>query len=165
MFRTPSPGDSRSVPLRKLLQGDRGEVRLCTSLQQREQKSQLQRSGIKLKNLAFYVWGDASLWAHWLQSFHMQLSYLGQSSFIVHLGSCILPGPQRSLWGLVASAGSQLWEPSFTFGGQKSLMTVTFLVSWHGRRYFHFRQVTHKNCIAPIIQPWMEKCFFLYNMN
>ena len=30
--------------------------------------------------------------------------------------------------------GSQFGEPSFTFGGQKSLMAVTFLV--YGRRYF-----------------------------
>ena len=55
------------------------------------------------------------------------------------------PAPQQSLWGLVASAGSQFWEPSFTFGGQKSLMAVTFLVYWHGKRRFHFTQVTHKN--------------------
>ena len=31
----------------------------------------------------------------------------------------------------------QFWETLFTFGGQKSLMTVTFLVYWYGRRYFH----------------------------
>ena len=39
MFRAPSLGDSISVPLRKLLQGGRGEYkgRLYTSLQQREQ--------------------------------------------------------------------------------------------------------------------------------
>ena len=32
----------------------------------------------------------------------------------------------------------QCWEPSFTFGGQKSLMPVTFLVYRCGRRCFHF---------------------------
>jgi len=32
----------------------------------------------------------------------------------------------------------QFWERSFTFGGQKSLMAVTFLVYWYGRSYFHF---------------------------
>ena len=37
MFRTPSLGDSISVTLRKLLEGGRGEVRLYTSLQQRQQ--------------------------------------------------------------------------------------------------------------------------------
>ena len=37
MFRTPSLGDSISVTLRKLLEGSRGEVRLYTSLQQRQQ--------------------------------------------------------------------------------------------------------------------------------
>ena len=69
MFRTPSPGDSISVALRKLLQGDGGEVRLCRSLQQREQE--VWTSKIKyLKNLAFCVWED--------YSFHMQLSYHGR---------------------------------------------------------------------------------------
>ena len=42
--------------------------------------------------------------------------------------SCIPHAPQQSLRGMAASAGSQFWEPSFTFGGQKSLMVVTFLV-------------------------------------
>ena len=40
--------------------------------------------------------------------------------------------------GVAASAGLQSGEPSFTFGGQKLLMAVTFLVSSYGRRYFHF---------------------------
>ena len=35
------------------------------------------KSDIKLRNLAFYVWEDASLWAHWLHSFHMDLNSLG----------------------------------------------------------------------------------------
>ena len=38
MFRTRNPGVSISVALRKLLQGGRREVRLYTSLQQREQR-------------------------------------------------------------------------------------------------------------------------------
>ena len=42
--------------------------------------------------------------------------------------SCIPLAPQQSLRGMAASAGSQFWEPSFTFGGQKSLIVVTFLV-------------------------------------
>ena len=38
MFRTQKPGDNNiSVALRKLLQGGREEVRMYTSLQQREQ--------------------------------------------------------------------------------------------------------------------------------
>ena len=54
----------------------------------------------------------------------------GQSCFFIHLkewqmaASRIPPAPQQS----PASTGSQLEEPSFTFGGQKSLMAVTFLV-------------------------------------
>ena len=48
------------------------------------------------------------------------------------------PAPQQSRWGAAASPGLQFWKPSFTFGGQKSLMAVTFLVYQYGRRYFHF---------------------------
>ena len=64
----------------------------------------------------------------------------GQSCFLVHLASCISPAPQQSLLRVAALAGSQFWEPSFTFGGQKSLMAVTFLVDEYGRRCFHFIQ-------------------------
>ena len=66
----------------------------------------------------------------------------GQSYFLVHLASCIPPAPQQSPCGVAASAGSLFWEPSFTFGGQKSLMAVTFLVYWYGRRYFHFTELS-----------------------
>ena len=41
------------------------------------------------------------------------------------------------------------WEPSFTFGGQKLLMAVTFLVYWYGRRYFHSTR-----------RKWVKFCFF-----
>ena len=39
---------------------------------------------------AFYVWEDASPWAHWIHSFHMHLTY----AFLVHLASRISPAPQ-----------------------------------------------------------------------
>ena len=42
--------------------------------------------------------------------------------------------------GVAASVGSQFGEHSFTFGGQKSLTVVTFLVYGYGRRYFHFME-------------------------
>ena len=48
----------------------------------------------------------------------------GQSCFLVHLASYIPPASQQSLWVVAASAGSQFWELSFTFGDQKSLMAV-----------------------------------------
>ena len=54
--------------------------------------------------------------------------------FLVHLkerqmaASRSPPAPQQSPWRVAASAGSQFGEPSLTFGDQKSLMAVTFLV-------------------------------------
>ena len=50
--------------------------------------------------------------------------------------SCLPPAPQQSPQGVVAPAGSQFGEPSFTFGGQKSLRAVTFLVYWYSRDIF-----------------------------
>ena len=58
----------------------------------------------------------------------------GPSSFLVHLkewqkaASCIPPVPLQSPWGVAAAARWQFGEASFTFGGQKPLMAVTFLV-------------------------------------
>ena len=44
---------------------------------------------------------------------------------------------------MAASTGSQFGEPTFTFGGQKLLMAVTFLVCSYGRRYCHFIMYTY----------------------
>ena len=61
MFGTPSLEDSISVALRKLFQGgmrgSQARYRFAT-------KGAGQRSGSKLRNLAPYVWEDASLWTH-----------------------------------------------------------------------------------------------------
>lgn len=77
MFWTQSPGDRISVALRKLLQGGRrGELGYIQACNKGSKQSEHQRLDIKLRNLAFYVWEDASLWAHWIHSFHMQLSSL-----------------------------------------------------------------------------------------
>ena len=83
-----------------------------------------------------------------------------KSCFLIHLkewqiaASCISPAPQQSPWGVAASAGSQFWETLFTFGGQKLLMAVTFLVYWYGRRYFHFT--------IPISFLYFRKIVYLY---
>ena len=56
---------------------------------------------------------------------------------------CFLHAPRTSAVtvGVAASAGSQFGEPSFTFGGQKSLMAVIILIYWYGRRYFHLTKI------------------------
>ena len=69
-----------------------GEVRLYTSLQQRE--SEHQRPGIKLRNLAVYVLEDVSLLAHCIHSFHMHLNYLG--SILFPCSPCFLHSPSFS---------------------------------------------------------------------
>ena len=65
MFRTQSPGDNISVALRKLLQGGRrgklGYIQVCNK---GSRQAEHQRSDIRLRSLAFYVWEDASLWTH-----------------------------------------------------------------------------------------------------
>ena len=118
----------KTAPKRQ--QGKSGCIQVCNK---GSRESEHQRSGVKLRNVAFYVWEDASLWTHWIQCFHMQLSYLGQPWFPVHLkerqtaAACIpqLLSNHHEGW---QHPLDQFWEPSFTAGDQKSLMAVTFLV-------------------------------------
>ena len=136
MFRTLIPGDSISVTLRKLVQGGRrgklGYIQVCNK---GSRQSVPGRSGIKLRNLAFCVWEDASLWTHWIHSFPTDPSCLGPTLF--PCPPCVLHSPSSLVVILVGGSipWSQLWEPSFTFGGQKSLMAVTFFVYWYGKRF------------------------------
>ena len=64
MFRTPKLGDSTSVTLRKLLKSGRRESQAVYKFATKGTVSQNSKDQvIKLRNLAFYVWEDASLWA------------------------------------------------------------------------------------------------------
>ena len=45
-------------------------------------ESEHQRTGIKLRNLAFCVWEDERLWSHWIHAFHMLLSYLSGANTV-----------------------------------------------------------------------------------
>ena len=64
MLRNLSLGDSISVGLRKLLQGGRRGSQAIYKLATKGTVSQNSKDQvIKLRNLAFYVWEDASLWA------------------------------------------------------------------------------------------------------
>ena len=104
------------------------------------------------------VWEDASLWAHWIHSFHMHFNNLGgKSCFLIiyilnslfttrsgRYGGWLLLafpwGPQQTPFGVVALAGSQafvpFWEPAFTFGGSKLQIAVTFFGHWYGKKCF-----------------------------
>ena len=53
--------------------GQPGYIQVCNK---GSRKSEHQRLDIKLKNLAFYLWENATLWAYWIHCFHMYLSLL-----------------------------------------------------------------------------------------
>ena len=88
-FRALSTGNSISVALRKLFQGGRrGSWAIYKFTTKRAGslniKDQVSRN--------FYVWENASLWPHWIYSFHMHLSHLGPilfpySPFFLHFPS------------------------------------------------------------------------------
>ena len=148
-----SLGYSISVALRKLLQGSRrgrqatykfatkteGSLNIKDFCEVKKEKSE-----IKLRNLALYVWEDASLWAPWIHPFPMHFSSLGSnpiSLFTLRGGRWLLLAFPQFLshhCGVAAFARLEVWEPSFTVWGQKSLMAAIFLVYWNGRKYFHF---------------------------
>ena len=118
MFRTLSQGDSISVALRKLLQGGgekSGHIQVCNK---GSRQSEHQRSGIKLRKLAFCVWEDASLWAHWIHFLHMHFSCLGPnpvSLFILLLAFPQLLSNHRGggsiSWIAVLGALIHIWRP------------------------------------------------------
>ena len=138
MFRTLSPGDGISVALRKLLQGGRRGSQVIYKFATKGAGSLNFKDQVS-RNLAFSFLEDASLWAHWIHSFHLH--------HLFPCSPCFLHSPSSSAITLGGGSvhWSQFWELSFTFGGQKSLMAVTFLVYWYGRRYFHFTM------------PWFQK--------
>ena len=118
MFRTPSPGDSRSVPLRKLLQGDRREVRLCTSLQQREQEVWISKIRYQVKECSILCMGRCKP----LGSLTSFLSYATQLSrpVLFHCSPWFLHSPRSSAisvgaggisWVAVMRALIHIWRP------------------------------------------------------
>ena len=141
-FRTRSLGDSISVALRKLLQGERSrrrEVRLYVSLQQREQGVRTSKIRYKLRNSAFYVWEDASLWSHWIHSFPTHLCYLGPILFscsLCFLHSCsssaITTGDVSICWITVLGAIIHIWRPEIADG-----CDISCLLIWQEIFLFH----------------------------
>ena len=125
MFRTLSPRDSISIALRKLLQGGRTWSQAIFKFAQKG------ASSIKLRNVAFFVWEDASLWAHWIHSFPIHLSYLWPILF--PCSACFLHSPSSSAitvgrgsipWMEVLGALIHIWRPKITDGCDISCLSV-----------------------------------------
>ena len=62
----------KTAPRRQ--EGKSAYIQVCNK---GSRQTEHQRSGIKLRKLALCFWEDASLWTHWIHSFHIQLSHLG----------------------------------------------------------------------------------------
>ena len=79
MFRTPSLRNSISVALTKLLRGvcRRGSQAIYKLAKKGAGSLNIRNQISSLRNIAFCVWEGASLWAHWIHSFHRHLGYLG----------------------------------------------------------------------------------------
>ena len=127
--------------------------------------SEHQRSGIKLRNLAFYAWGDASLWAHWIHSFHMHLSYLGPIMF--SCWPCFLHSPSSSAitmgggsipWITVLGTLIHIWRPEITDG-----CDISCLFIWQKKFPFHIWDPASYSCskvISILSVPLSDCCFF-----
>ena len=92
MFRTLSLGNSISSSEKtaaRRQERESGYIQVCNK---GSRQSEHQRSGIRLRNLAFCLWEDASFCAHWIHSFHRQLSSLGPNP--VSLFTLLLALPQ-----------------------------------------------------------------------
>ena len=105
--------------------------------------SERQRLGFKLRNLAFFVCEHASLWAHWIHSFLLHLSYLRPKLF-----SYLLAFPQlfsnqwwrvSICWITVLGALIRIWRPEISGG-----CDISNLLKW--REIFSFHTDFHMTC-------------------
>ena len=145
MSRTLTLGDHISVSLRKVLQGGRrgklGHTQVCNK---GSRQAEHQRSAIRLRSLAFYVWEGASLWAHWVYSFHMHLRYLAGANPVPLLtlrSGRWLHSPSSSAitveggsihWISVLGALIHIWRPDVTDG-----CDISCLLIWQEILSFH----------------------------
>ena len=139
MLRTLSPEDSISAFLRKLLQGGRRVSQAIYKFATKGAGS----LNVKDQLSGWGIWRSVNGKTHasGLAAFtplSCTSAVWGQPCFLAHLVACIPSAPQQSSQGVAASAGSQFWESSFIYRGQKLLMAVSFLVDKYVRKYFHF---------------------------
>ena len=115
-----------------------GGVSLYICLQQRGQAVWITKIMCQVKEFLFLCIRRCKPLGS-LNSFHSYAPQLSGANpvslFTLLLAFCQLFYNHLRLWQHLLD---QFWELAFTFGGQKSLMTVTFLVYWYGQRYFHF---------------------------
>ena len=138
MFRTLSLGDSISAALRKLLQGGRRGSQATYKFATKGAGSLIIKDLVS-RNLTVYVWEDASLWARWIHSFHMHLSYLGPILF--PWSPCFLHPPSSSAitmrgggirWITVLGALIHIWRPEVPDG-----CDISCLLIWQEIFSFH----------------------------
>ena len=99
--------------------GESGYIQVCNKGRRQSE----QRSSTKLRNLAFYVWEDGSFWAHWINSLHLHLSYLGPNLFpfspcFVHSPSSPAVTLGSGCIHLIAVLGAliYIWRPEIADG-------------------------------------------------
>ena len=144
MLRSLSPGDSISVALRKLLQAGRKGSQVIYKFATKGEAVWTSKIRYQVKGLGVLFLGRCKP----LDSLDSILPYAAQLSGANPVSLFILRGGRWLLLAFPSSSAitmegwqhplDQFWEPSFTTGDQKSLMSVTFLVYWYGRRYFYF---------------------------
>ena len=147
IFRTRSPGDSISVAEKtasRRQESKSGYIQVCSK---GSRLSEHQRSGVKLRNVAFCMWEAAGLWARWVHPFHMLLSSPGAhpvSSFTLLLALPQLLSSHRGGWQYrwiqVLRALIHIWRPEIPGG-----CDISCLLIW--QEIFSFHKV--KNTCPP----------------
>ena len=139
IFRTRSPGDSISVAEKtasRRQESKSGYIQVCSK---GSRLSEHQRSGVKLRNVAFCMWEAAGLWARWVHPFHMLLSPPGAhpvSSFTLLLALPQLLSSHRGGWQYrwiqVLRALIHIWRPEIPGG-----CDISCLLIWQEIFSFH----------------------------
>ena len=118
-------------------EGKSSYIQVCNK---KSRQSEHQRSGNKLKNLAYYAWEDTSLWAHRIQSCHTHLNYLGPILFPCL--PCFSHSPSSSaitleggstLWIAVLVTLTHIWRPEVA-----DCCDISCLIIWQEIFSFHF---------------------------
>ena len=96
MFRTPAHFSSPEKTAPRRQEGTLDYMQVCNK---GNRPSEHQRPGIKLQSLAFYVCEDASIWAHWIHSFHICTSCIWINPVSLFILLLAFPQPLRNHCG------------------------------------------------------------------
>ena len=105
------------------------------------------------------MWEDASLWAHWIHSFHMHLSYLGRAAslFTLLLAFSQLLSHHHRDWISVWGAFIHIWRPEIAGGWVISCLLICQEIFSSHKAYSPWGVTKESDTIkhSTVLQKWL----------